>query len=192
MSMQIRERPAHLGGGWLIVGKDPQGRGVKVHAKQRATAEHLRDVIAAGGETQASDWALDNNPAVIASEGTLVESKSAPGEWTCPVHGTGHWIPAGISKKTGKPYAAFRACDAKMPDGTWCKEAAPFRRPAKVQPTVAAQANNPPAPAQTPIQQASQALAQAARQVECRAFQPSQPVTVWGPSMGTCTHAAIN
>ena len=189
MSLQIRERPAHLGGGWIVTGKDPQGRGVKVHAKQRATAEHLRDVIAAGGETQASDWALDNNAAVIA-EGTLVEApKREPGEWVCPVHGGGHWIPAGISKKSGKPYAAFRACDAKLPDGTWCKEAAPFRRPAKAPTTVPQQVTGTiqPQSVSTPIQQATQALAQAARQAECRAFQPQEPVTVWGPSMGHCT-----
>lgn len=31
-------------------------------------------------------------------------------EWACPVHHTGRTIPAGTSKRTGKPYSAFRAC----------------------------------------------------------------------------------
>ena len=31
-------------------------------------------------------------------------------EWTCPLHGTRKVIPAGVSKKTGKPYGSFVAC----------------------------------------------------------------------------------
>lgn len=31
-------------------------------------------------------------------------------DWTCPDHGTVKTVPAGISKTTGKPFAAFRAC----------------------------------------------------------------------------------
>lgn len=31
-------------------------------------------------------------------------------EWVCPVHGTSKVVPAGVSKKTGKPYNAFTAC----------------------------------------------------------------------------------
>jgi hypothetical protein len=30
--------------------------------------------------------------------------------WTCPVHGTQRVVPAGVSKKTGRPYSAFLVC----------------------------------------------------------------------------------
>ncbi len=30
--------------------------------------------------------------------------------WACPEHGTSKVVPAGTSKKTGKPYNAFTAC----------------------------------------------------------------------------------
>lgn len=32
-------------------------------------------------------------------------------EWLCPIHGISKVVPAGISKRTGRPYAAFYACD---------------------------------------------------------------------------------
>jgi len=41
--------------------------------------------------------------------------------WTCPAHGTAKTIPAGISKKSGRPYGAFAACP--VPD---CPEKGPF------------------------------------------------------------------
>lgn len=31
--------------------------------------------------------------------------------WLCPIHGTAKTVPAGVSKKTGRPYDAFIACD---------------------------------------------------------------------------------
>ena len=34
-----------------------------------------------------------------------------PAPWVCPVHGTSRTVPAGVSKKTGKPYDAFIACN---------------------------------------------------------------------------------
>jgi hypothetical protein len=37
-------------------------------------------------------------------------AKAAAGGWTCPAHGQAKVIPAGISSKTSKPYAAFKAC----------------------------------------------------------------------------------
>lgn len=33
--------------------------------------------------------------------------------WVCPVHGLNKVVPAGVSKKTGKPYDAFIACPAQ-------------------------------------------------------------------------------
>lgn len=32
------------------------------------------------------------------------------GTWTCPIHQRGKIVPAGVSKRTGKPYNAFWAC----------------------------------------------------------------------------------
>ena len=40
--------------------------------------------------------------------------------WTCPVHGGNRIVPAGISGKTGRPYAAFMVCAA-----TSCEERPP-------------------------------------------------------------------
>lgn len=47
----------------------------------------------------------------------------AAGGWVCPEHGTFKVVPAGTSKKTGKPYNAFTACgeqgcDQKPPRGS--------------------------------------------------------------------------
>lgn len=197
--LQVRTKK---GGGYQVVGKDPQGRGVRISAKQRATAEHLRDVIAAGGETQVSDWDLDKM-----ADGTLVEApKRMPGEWVCPIHGTAHWVPAGVSKKTGKPYPAFRSCDARLPSGEWCPEAAPRVWSSKPK-TVTVQARTQQAAqaltqqaqqdaqaqaaqAATPVQAAAKAVAQASMPGgTCRAFQPNSrmPGQAWGPAMGTCT-----
>lgn len=38
---------------------------------------------------------------------TSLESES---DWVCPEHGGARVVPAGTSKKTGKPYPAFRVC----------------------------------------------------------------------------------
>jgi len=38
--------------------------------------------------------------------------------WLCPLHETAHIVPAGISKRTGKPYAAFYACPVPGCDET--------------------------------------------------------------------------
>lgn len=40
--------------------------------------------------------------------------------WLCPQHGTSRIVPAGVSKKTGRPYSAFlvcgeQGCDMKPP-----------------------------------------------------------------------------
>jgi len=43
------------------------------------------------------------------------------GPWRCPVHGSGKLVPAGISKKSGKPYGAFLACTDRD-----CTEKPPF------------------------------------------------------------------
>jgi hypothetical protein len=52
---------------------------------------------------------VDNGPPVgpPAQTFTPVESTS---DWVCPEHGGARVVPAGVSKKTGKPYPAFRVC----------------------------------------------------------------------------------
>jgi hypothetical protein len=60
-----------------------------------------------------------------AERGTSVTPSHAPvatasSGWTCPVHRLVKVVPAGISKKTGKRYAAFEVCpecDEKPPRG---------------------------------------------------------------------------
>lgn len=43
--------------------------------------------------------------------GVRIITPSKPqSNWTCPAHGQVKTVPAGISKTTGKPFAAFRAC----------------------------------------------------------------------------------
>jgi len=41
--------------------------------------------------------------------------------WTCPVHRQSKTIPAGVSKKSGRPYGAFAACPIAE-----CPEKGPF------------------------------------------------------------------
>ena len=44
--------------------------------------------------------------------------------WVCPKHGQSRVVPAGVAKKTGKPYSAFRVCGVDD-----CGEMAPRRTP---------------------------------------------------------------
>ena len=46
--------------------------------------------------------------------------KSSAPEWVCPTHNEARVVPGGVSKKTGKPYNAFRACPEPF-----CDEAEP-------------------------------------------------------------------
>lgn len=54
----IRPTRRH-GGGFLLLGEDCFGRGLGIFAKQRATAEHIREVVRSGRETTVEDWAGD-------------------------------------------------------------------------------------------------------------------------------------
>jgi hypothetical protein len=58
----------------------------------------------------------------------------AAGAWACPEHGTSKVVPAGTSKKTGKPYNAFTACgeqgcDQKPPRGQSPSQPPPLPTP---------------------------------------------------------------
>lgn len=46
---------------------------------------------------------------------------SPTGPWQCPLHGRSKIVPAGVSKKSGKPYQSFAACDIAD-----CTEKQPF------------------------------------------------------------------
>ena len=54
------------------------------------------------------------NPAPKAGQSHLPSGASpsagTTSGWVCPAHGTVKAIPAGVSTKTGKPYASFKAC----------------------------------------------------------------------------------
>ena len=44
----------------------------------------------------------------------LAAQEEAKKQWLCPDHGTpAKTVPAGVSKKTGKPYNAFQVCSTK-------------------------------------------------------------------------------
>ena len=68
----------------------------------------------------------DERVAPFAGAGAGTSVPSTPemtSSWRCPAHGTYKVVPAGRSKATGKPYAAFvacdsRGCDQKPPRGT--------------------------------------------------------------------------
>lgn len=74
------------------------------------------DVLAITGGTEVQ-------PDPIKERIARAEAKGAQ-KWVCPVHGTSKVIPAGVSKKTGRPYEAFTACGE-----TGCNEK-PARRAA--------------------------------------------------------------
>ena len=76
-------------------------------------------------------------------------ASTAAGHWFCPVHGRSRIVPAGVSQRTGQPYAAFWACperDCKMrpPKGFPVPQGAPV---------AAVEAPEPPAPAPTELEE---------------------------------------
>lgn len=50
--------------------------------------------------------------------GELEDDLADDDGWKCPTHGKMHVVQAGVSKKTGKPYNAFRACPEPFCDET--------------------------------------------------------------------------
>jgi hypothetical protein len=63
-----------------------------------------------GGEPLPPPWwaAEDERPAAVRA---ITAGRAVPPAGSCPIHGS-PWrtVPAGVSKKTGRPYAAFAAC----------------------------------------------------------------------------------
>lgn len=67
-------------------------------------------------------------PAAAPAQQTIAEATAAGAEapaaeatvanWVCPIHGTGRIQPAGVSKRTGKAYAAFWVCTERGCDQT--------------------------------------------------------------------------
>lgn len=64
--------------------------------------------------------AVDAKPQPVAQ----ITGMQPDGTWKCPIHGTGHYVPAGIGKTSGKPYPAFWGCDDRN-----CKLKAPYSGP---------------------------------------------------------------
>ena len=62
-----------------------------------AVAQQTIAQATAGGEAPTGE--------APAPQGETVQS------WVCPIHGNGRIQPAGVSKRTGKPYSAFWVCD---------------------------------------------------------------------------------
>ena len=67
---------------------------------------------------------------VAVAAGIAPQAQPGPGSWRCPVHGSAKTVPAGVSKKTNKPYPAFQVCPVQD-----CPERPPF---VPTPPTVAA------------------------------------------------------
>lgn len=51
----------------------------------------------------------NSNGHPVAQPQQFASIENEPG-WTCQYHGVARVVPAGVSKKTGKPYPAFRVC----------------------------------------------------------------------------------
>lgn len=104
--------------------------------------------------------------------------QAAGTEWVCKVHGTAKWVPAGVSKKTGKPYPAFRTCGQRLENGEWCPEAAPRKWPRKTPATVQQQVATTNAAGRSGVQRATQQVIDASKAASvagiraCRAYQP--------------------
>ena len=66
---------------------------------------------------QASGGPIDPEPPFPGPSPEFRQSRDLPAEpfapfprWSCPIHHGSKVVPAGVSKKTGKPYQAFVAC----------------------------------------------------------------------------------
>lgn len=93
--------------------------------------EHSDALKRAGVQWGISRDLYDSKPESSAPAARPVRSPSGSGGapvavaasgWVCPVHETVKVVPAGVSKRTGKPYPAFeacpeRGCDQKPPRG---------------------------------------------------------------------------
>ena len=75
------------------------------------------------------DWQVGMQAAVMPQQGQPISGVQVPqtGDpspgWVCPLHGQRKVVPAGISRRTNKPYSAFAACpiqgcNEKPPRGT--------------------------------------------------------------------------
>jgi hypothetical protein len=62
-------------------------------------------------------------PFTLAAVASSILATNVPpaAPWRCPVPGSGKLVPAGVSKKSGKPYGAFLACTDRD-----CAEKPPF------------------------------------------------------------------
>ena len=49
-------------------------------------------------------------PPAAAAPSAQLSSIESGSDWVCPEHGGARVVPAGVSKKTGKAYPAFRVC----------------------------------------------------------------------------------
>ena len=57
----------------------------------------------------------------MAESGTPVAA-NVVSDWKCPVHKTSVLRPAGVSRTSGKAYAAFVSCPVRNGDGSFCNE----------------------------------------------------------------------
>jgi len=65
----------------------------------------------------------------------VVTGMHTDGTWTCPVHQKGRIVPAGVSKRTGKPYNTFWACSEPGCNEKGIYSGPPPMAPPPVQPT---------------------------------------------------------
>lgn len=49
-------------------------------------------------------------PAAAVAPSAQLASLESGSDWVCPTHGGSRVVPAGVSKRTGKPYPAFKVC----------------------------------------------------------------------------------
>ena len=80
---------------------------------------------------QAQSGPIDPEPPFPGPSPEFRQSRDLPAEpfaafprWQCPVHHGSKVVPAGVSRKTGKPYSEFIACSEPG-----CNEKPPFAAP---------------------------------------------------------------
>jgi len=114
--------------------KTPRGGLFNIYATSVAEAKELtqafrEELLQEIHDTEAVLTAASNMAATSAPEGSAPTQSAAPaapsaGIPTCAAHAcTMGLVPAGISKKTGKPYKAFYACG--QPQATSCGQTKP-------------------------------------------------------------------
>lgn len=83
----------------------------------RSWSEAPREPVQVGTHATGANGPIDPEPPFPGPSEAFRQSRDLPAEpfapfprWQCPIHHGSKVVPAGVSKKTGKPYQAFVVC----------------------------------------------------------------------------------